>query len=123
MVSEPSEACAVLALFRLLCVRVAAGGSTRCGGLVCRAAADSRALSAEALANRVRRAVEAHLPPPDANQRQYTLHSFRRGRLQHECDRGATRDQLRALSGIKTDCVLDKYLDQGPYLPRAAVLA
>ena len=92
------------------------GTRTFCRCAPLRAAADSRALSAGALANRVHRAVEVHLPPPDANQLQYTLHSFRRGRLQHERDRGATRDQLGALSGIKTDCVLNKYLDQGRHL-------
>ena len=44
---------------------------------------------------------------------QYTLHSFRRGRLQHEKAQGVPHAQLMRLSGIKSMDTWMRYLDKG----------
>ena len=69
-------------------------------------------VSSAALQHRLRRAVTLHLPGSA-----YTLHSFRRGRLQTEAHvRGTSHDALQRLAGIKDAGVLMRYLDEGRHL-------
>lgn len=73
-------------------------------------------ISSSGLAARLTRALKAHGVVPPNGVRQYTLHSFRRGRLQHEEDNGWTHSELMRLSGIKTIETLMRYLDRGRHL-------
>ena len=76
----------------------------------------SGAMSSNAMARRLTRALSRLPAPLQSAGRSLTLHSFRRGRLQHEHARGATPDELQALSGIKTYSILQRYLDVGRHL-------
>ena len=73
-------------------------------------------ISSAALADRLSRALSMHAVVPSGDVRGYTLHSFHRGRLQHEHAGGATYDRLMQLSGITTMSVLQRYLDRGRHM-------
>lgn len=73
-------------------------------------------IGSTALAARLTRALDAYGVRPPVGVRQYTLHSFRRGRLQHEEAQGVPHAQLMRLSGIKSMDTLMRYLDKGRHL-------
>ena len=76
------------------------------------------AISSNALAQRLQRGLQG-LPPAlgvGAGGRSYTLHSFRRGRLQHESALGMGSDELMSMAGMRTFSVLQRYLDVGRHL-------
>jgi hypothetical protein len=79
---------------------------------------NSGVLSSSALQLRLKRAVQLHVRGSEAElEKGLTLHSFRRGRLQHErYVTGATFDTLQELAGIKDVGVLQRYLDRGRHL-------
>ena len=76
----------------------------------------SGALSSSGLAARLQRALTAHHVMPHGGVRQYTLHSFRRGRLQHAAGEGLSHSELMRLGGIKSVDTLMRYLDRGRHL-------
>ena len=49
-------------------------------------------------------------------QRHYTLHSFRRGRLQLANAQGMTADSMMLKAGIKSFDILMRYIDEGRHL-------
>jgi hypothetical protein len=77
---------------------------------------NSGVISPSALAQRWGRAVSRHLPLNRAGAGAYTLHSFRRGRLQYEHARGMAHDDLMQLAGLSSREILKRYLDQGRHL-------
>lgn len=116
-------ACPVAALARLLAASVRLGWPAAGLGPVFSgfSARDSVAVSSTAMAARLVRAAGVHSLSGAAaasGLKAYTLHSFRRGRLQYEHARGMSHDQLRSLAGIKTEEVLMRYLDTGRHLAR-----
>jgi integrase len=75
------------------------------------------AITVPALLHRFRRAVARHGVELVNAGRKLTLHSFRRGRLQHEAYvNDQSHDWLMRLSGIKDVGVLMRYLDEGRHL-------
>ena len=72
--------------------------------------ADSGVVQTTAMQNRLQAALQDHGLPEDVCAG-YTLHSFRRGRLQHEHRAGKTFVELRQLAGLRSDQVLRRYLD------------
>ena len=75
-------------------------------------------LSASGLAQRLKRVLN-RLPESlrlGAGGREYTLHSFRRGRMQHEHGEGMPTTQLMELAGLRTFEVAQRYLDVGRHL-------
>jgi hypothetical protein len=53
------------------------------------------------------------LRPADRN---YTLHSFRRGRCQHAHAEGVAFAEIKIMAGMKDDATLHRYLDAGRHL-------
>jgi integrase len=75
-------------------------------------------IAADALQLRLKRALGVHaVRPRGSADRGFTLHSFRRGRLQHEFYENKMRvEDLQQLAGIKELGVLQRYLDEGRHL-------
>ena len=73
-------------------------------------------IGSSALAARFADATERYDIKPIGDVRGYTMHSFRRGRLQHEAARGKTHVELMRLGGITSVKTLMKYLDKGRHL-------
>jgi hypothetical protein len=73
-------------------------------------------IGASALAQRFTQACTKHLLQGTMLGRTYSLHSFRRGRLQHEHAHGLSRDELMELAGLSSPEVLKRYLDKGRHL-------
>ena len=73
-------------------------------------------ISSSALEKRMCDALKAAKIAPPGRAKQYTLHSMRRGRLQHEKAQGMSDEGLMRLSGI--DCIktLRRYLDAGRHV-------
>ena len=112
--------CAVKALGWLYAVLVAAGRSVGADDYVFAGytVRDSGALSPSALQLWFKRAVQRHVSEElGAGGKGLTMHSFRRGRLQHERhENGWSLDDLKLLAGIKDVGVLQTYLDRGRHL-------
>ena len=74
------------------------------------------AITSSAIANRLASALTKHGISAPGDTRQYTVHSFRRGRLQYERRRGKSYDQLMHLAGISDVKTLKRYLDEGRHM-------
>lgn len=112
--------CAVACLQQLFQVAIATGATEYLSSGVFNgfSTRSPDAISSTALAHRLRRVLK-ELPDPvqrGAGNRDYGLHSFRRGRLQRAAALGVPVPELMSMAGLRTYDVLQRYLDVGRHL-------
>lgn len=112
--------CAVACLQRLFQLALAAGVPefSSASVFVGFSARTPGAISSTALAHRLKD-VLAKLSDPvrrGAGGRNYSLHSFRRGALQHAAALGVAEPQLMSMAGMRSFDTLQRYLDVGRHL-------
>lgn len=121
---QQTRYCAIARLRRLFGVATAAKLPDFAEGWVFTATGRSagQELQADALAKRLsdlQLKIAAHGPAVHVaagHQRMYTLHSFRRGRLQMANAQGLPAECMMLKAGIKTFDILMRYLDEGRHL-------
>jgi hypothetical protein len=115
--SDQSRYCAVHRLQRLYCLTRLAGLHVDDGHVFTGfCARNSGVMQPGALQDRLQAAAQrlpVHLQPTDRN---FTLHSFRRGHCQKAHADGVPYATIKLLAGMKDDATLRKYLDVGRHL-------